>query len=101
MKTKGKPTVQPAIDRPAMLARVFDGASRQPRPEAQLTLIFALVAAMGGLRGAQPDLPALAARLGVSHQTLYRTLRVLETKGLVVRVRRGIEIRLTEVNHGE
>lgn len=84
-----------AIDHDAVVAALWQPPQRQQtRPEAQIALVCALIGAMGALRGAQPDLRALAERLGVGHQSLYRTLRVLEAKGVVVRVKRSLEIRL-------
>jgi DNA-binding MarR family transcriptional regulator len=95
--------VQPApieaIDRGAILASVW-GKLRRPQgcPEAQMALVAALIGAMGALSGQQPDLRAIAARLGVGHQRIYKLLRVLEVKGIVVRgpgkMERHLEIRL-------
>jgi hypothetical protein len=88
------------IDRDAILAAVW-GKLRRPQgcPQAQLALVSALIGAMGALSGQQPDLRAIAGRLGVGHQRVYRLLRVLEVKGVVVRgkMERSLEIRL----HGE
>lgn len=98
-KRAGKPTMETLADGVIDLDTVAAALWRKPRrpqgrPEAQIALVCALLGAMGGRRGAQPDLRAIADRLGVGHQTLYRTLRVLEAKGVVVRVHRGLEIRL-------
>lgn len=95
----------PVIDRDAILAAVW-GRLRRPQgcPEAQLALVAALIGAMGALSGQQPDLRAIAGRLGVGHQRIYTLLRVLEAKGIVVRgkTERSLEIRLHgEIIHGE
>jgi DNA-binding MarR family transcriptional regulator len=93
-------TTSAEIDRDAILAAVW-GRLRRPQgcPEAQLALISALIGAMGALSGQQPDLRAIAGRLGVGHQRVYKLLRVLEVKGVVVRGERSLEIRLTEEAH--
>lgn len=86
-----------SADREAVVAALWQAPHRpQGRPEAQIALVCALIAAMGGTQGQQPDLRAIAERLGVGHQRVYRTLRVLEAKGVVVRstTRRSLEIRL-------
>ena len=105
-KPQGKPMMQMAPDRPALSADSVDAvvarlwlAPHRPqgRPEAQIALVRALISAMGGTLGQQPDLRAIAERLGVGHQRVYRTLRLLEAKGIVVRgVKRSLEIRLGE-----
>ena len=66
----------------------------QWRPDKQAALVRALIQAMGSRCGPQPALTAIAAELGIRHQTLYRMLRRLENKGVVVRSRATIEIRL-------
>jgi DNA-binding GntR family transcriptional regulator len=83
----------------AVVAALWQAPHRpQGRPEAQIALVCALIAAMGGTQGQQPDLRAIAGRLGVGHQRVYRTLRLLEAKGVVVRstTRRSLEIRLAD-----
>lgn len=91
-----------AVDRDAILAAVW-GRLRRPQgcPEAQLALVSALIAAMGALSGQQPDLRAIAGRLGVGHQRVYRLLRVLEVKGIVVRGQRQTQRRLEIRLHAE
>jgi DNA-binding MarR family transcriptional regulator len=64
--------------------------------ELQDAVLEALQQALGGTRGVQPDLLQLAGSLGVCHQTLYRTLKILEAKGQLVRAR-VIELRVVEL----
>lgn len=61
------------------------------RPDAQIALVRALLAEMGGERGKAPNLTHLAARMGIRRQTLLQLLGKLEAKGVVVR---SLEIRI-------
>lgn len=63
------------------------------RADAQAALVCALLDAMGGTLGLQPSLADIAAALRVSRTSLYRTLCVLEGRGVVVR-HRVMEIHL-------
>jgi DNA-binding IclR family transcriptional regulator len=86
-------TAEPADDWAEVCATI--GICGKRRPVGQTAVIRALLGAMGAARGAQPDLRAIAVALGVTHQTLYRTMRTLEAKGVVVRrEQRWLEIRL-------
>jgi hypothetical protein len=63
---------------------------RRPKarePRAQAELVVALLKAMGGTNGNLPSLVEVAVQLGIAHQSAYRTLAVLETKGVVRRAR--------------
>lgn len=60
---------------------------------AQEALVCMLARCMGDLAGPQPDFAKIAAQLGVTRQSVYRTLRSLEEKGVVVRQAR-LEIHL-------
>jgi hypothetical protein len=87
-------TAEPTDDWAEVCATIAAKRSRR-RPVGQTAVIRALLGAMGAARGAQPDLQAIALALGVTHQTLYRTIRTLEAKGVVVRrEQRWMEIRL-------
>lgn len=85
------------IDVEAIRRAVTVGPNYNWRPDKQVALLGALIEAMGGRVGPQPDLASIAAALGLTHQSLYRMLRALETKGVLVRTRQAtLEIRLDE-----
>lgn len=86
---------QSQVERSAILRAVWPLPGAARRPDAQVALVYALIDAMGALSGEQPDMRAIAEQLGVGRQQVYRMLRVLEAKGVVVRLlQRGLEIRL-------